>query len=57
MLEQTDGGLKMEKEKLNQILGNHKLWIETNEEKGVVYIPKFIIDTLVKEMTEEKNHE
>ena len=24
----------------------------TNEENGVVYIPKFVVDNLVKEMTE-----
>lgn len=29
-----------------------KYYLETNEEKGVVYIPKFAIDNLIKEMKE-----
>lgn len=34
-----------------------KYYLETNEENGVVYIPKFIIDNLVKEMVGDNSNE
>ena len=44
--------INRQKAKIEKIKADLKYYLETNEENGVVYIPKFIIDNLVKEMTE-----
>lgn len=45
-------GQKAEIEKIKKDL---KYYLDTNEENGVVYIPKFTIDNLVKAMVGETN--
>lgn len=40
---------KLEIEKIKKKL---QYYLNINEENGVVYIPKFVVDNLVKEMTE-----
>jgi hypothetical protein len=44
--------INRQKAEIEKIKIKLKYYLETNEENGVVYIPKFIIDNLVKEMTE-----
>ena len=46
--------IRRQKSEIEKIKTKLKYYLETNEENGVVYIPKFIIDNLVKEMTEGK---
>ena len=46
--------INRQKAEIEKIKIKLKYYLETNEENGVVYIPKFIIDKLVKEM-EDKN--
>lgn len=50
--------LRIAKEKqaeIEKIKTKLKYYLETNEENGVVYIPKFIIDNIVKEMVGDNN--
>ena len=44
--------INRQKAKIENIKKNLQYYLNINEENGVVYIPKFIIDNLVKEMTE-----
>ena len=37
-----------------KVKANLKYYLDTNEENGVVWIPAFAIDNLVKEMTEDE---
>ena len=39
-------------ERLKKVKDDLKYYLDNNEENGVVYIPKFVINNLVKEMTE-----
>ena len=38
-------------ERLKKVKDDLKYYLDNNEENGVVYIPKFVINNLVKEMT------
>ena len=42
--------INRQKAEIEKIKADLKYYLETNEENGVVYIPKFIINNLVKEM-------
>ena len=37
-----------------KVKANLKYYLDTNEENGVVWIPAFAIDNIVKEMTEDE---
>lgn len=45
---------KLEIEKIKKKL---QYYLNINEENGVVYIPKFVVDSLVKEMTEVETNQ
>ena len=45
---------KLEIEKIKKKL---QYYLNINEENGVVYIPKFVVDNLVKEMTEVETNQ
>ena len=45
--------IKRQKAEVKKIKTDLKYYLDTNEENGVVYIPKCIIDNIVKEMTEK----
>lgn len=49
--------INRQKAEIEKIKIKLKYYLETNEENGVVYIPKFIIDNLVKEMMEVNENE
>lgn len=42
------------REATKKVKSDLKYYLDTNEENGVVWIPKFTINNLLKEMTEEK---
>lgn len=43
--------INSQKAEIEKIKIDLKYYLDNNEENGVVYIPKFVIDDLVKEMT------
>ena len=46
-----------QKAEIEKIKKNLQYYLNTNEENGVVYIPKFVVDDLVKEMTEVETNQ
>lgn len=40
---------------VKKVRADLRYYLDTNEENGVVWIPKFTVDNLVKEMTEQKD--
>ena len=42
------------REATKKVKSDLKYYLDTNEENGVVWIPKFTINNLVKEMTEKE---
>ena len=44
--------INRKKARIEKIKKKLQYYLNINEENGVVYIPKFVVDNLVKEMTE-----
>ena len=49
--------INRQKAEIEKIKKNLQYYLNTNEENGVVYIPKFVVDDLVKEITEENEND
>ena len=48
--------INRQKAEIEKIKKKLQYYLNINEENGVVYIPKFVVDNLVKEMTEENEN-
>ena len=46
-----------EVKKIEIIRDDLKWWLETNTEKGVVYIPKYVVENMIAKMDGGKNSE
>lgn len=55
IINEAIASLTAKRQRLKKIKKKLQYYLNTNEENGVVYIPKFVVDNLVKEMTEVEN--